>query len=219
MAHLLNVIIAIFLSAQSTSEGDSCVWYLINIFIDSTIGTLICCLFIYILNSLAETYNWKNMKSGLYFEYYVKDGKLKNRLKLSMYIYQLISWLVIVIFSKFILAFLQLNIKSWLVVIGSALLYPVRNNPKIKLVIVMICFPVIMNSIQFWVTDNFLKLKKEVYPQLELPKNNQLQYESPQQINEDNKEIELQIDFDNIAQDKNEQEHKGNNSSNVIKGN
>ena len=56
MAHLLNVIIAIFLSNQSKedgSKGDSCIWYLINIFIDSTIGMLICCLLIYGLNKLA----------------------------------------------------------------------------------------------------------------------------------------------------------------------
>lgn len=206
MAHLLNVIIAIFLSNQSKedgSEGDSCVWYLINIFIDSTIGMLICCLLIYGLNKLAENNNWRNMKSGLYFEFYVKDGKLKNRLKISMYIYQLLAWLVIVIIAKFILAFIQLNIHDWLEIIGVAVLYPVRNSPRLKLIIVMVLFPVIMNSIQFWVTDNFLKLKKEVYPQLELPKNNQLQYENQAQVSP-----EIRIDFDNAVDKSDKDDNK-----------
>ena len=58
MAHIMNVIIAIFLSEKS-DKGDSCVWYFINIFIDSTVGMIICCSFIYILNIIAEKYNYK----------------------------------------------------------------------------------------------------------------------------------------------------------------
>jgi hypothetical protein len=95
-----------------------------------------------------------------------------------MYIYQLLIWLIIVLFAKIFLAILQYNINEWLEVIGSAILFPFRNNGKLKLVVVMVIFPVLMNSIQFWVTDNFLKHKKEVYPQLELPRNNQLKYEN-----------------------------------------
>lgn len=118
------------------------------------------------------------MQSGLYFEFYVKDGKLKSRLRISMYVYQLLSWLFIVMLAKILLAIVQYNINGWLEVIGAAVLYPFRTNAKVKLIVVMVVFPVLMNSIQFWVTDNFLKLKKEVYPQLELPRNNQLQYEN-----------------------------------------
>lgn len=162
-----------------------------------------------------------------------------------MYFWQLFSWLVIVIISKFILAFLQYYSNSWLHVIGSAVLYPVKNNSKLKLVIVMVVFPIILNSIQFWVTDNFLKLKKEVYPQLELPKNNQLQYENPDiglktyenknksdkdityniKLDEDNPK-EIQIDFVDETNDKENLEidlkeskiiNKNDNSYNQIK--
>lgn len=58
LAHVLNVIIAIFLSKKS-DNGDSCVWYFINIFIDSTMGMLICYILITILNMLAEKNNWR----------------------------------------------------------------------------------------------------------------------------------------------------------------
>lgn len=142
------------------------------------------------------------MQSGLYFEHYVKDGKLKSRLKISMYVYQLLAWWGIVLVSKIVLAILQLISTSWLEEFGVAVLYPF-SNPKLKLIVVMIFFPIILNSIQFWVQDNFLKLKKEVYPQLELPQSNQMEYVLPD--NNDNNEYidqhwksgqEIKIDFD-----------------------
>lgn len=61
IAHLMNIIIAIFLS-ENTEGSDSCVWYLINIFIDSTLGMLICCSLLSFLNYLAEANNWRVSK-------------------------------------------------------------------------------------------------------------------------------------------------------------
>eukprot|EP00340_Litonotus_pictus_P004998 CAMPEP_0170517020 /NCGR_PEP_ID=MMETSP0209-20121228/3119_1 /TAXON_ID=665100 ORGANISM="Litonotus pictus, Strain P1" /NCGR_SAMPLE_ID=MMETSP0209 /ASSEMBLY_ACC=CAM_ASM_000301 /LENGTH=295 /DNA_ID=CAMNT_0010802153 /DNA_START=407 /DNA_END=1294 /DNA_ORIENTATION=- len=216
MAHIMNVIIAIFLSEQS-DNGDSCVWYFINIFIDSTLGMLICLLFLSILNKLAEANNWRSMQSGLYFEFYVKDGKLRNRLKISMYAYQLLSWLGIVVVSKIILALIQLSINGFLEDFGTTILWPFKNVPKLKLIIVMIFIPVIMNSIQFWVQDNFLKLKKEVYPQLEMPQSNQLQYELPDLVldgpgkedhNNPHSNQEIRIDFNEDQEKKIDQDRE-----------
>lgn len=114
-----------------------------------------------------------------------------------MYVYQLLSWLFIVMLAKVLLAVVQYNINGWLEIIGAAVLYPFRNNAKVKLIVVMAVFPVLMNSIQFWVTDNFLKLKKEVYPQLELPKNNQLQYENADHSNNNQNSPNMVI-FENL---------------------
>lgn len=130
------------------------------------------------------------MQSGLYFEYYAKDGKLKSRLKISMYVYQLISWWCIVICSKVLLAVFQLSCHSWLEDFGDAILSPFKENPKLKLVVVMMFFPIVLNSIQFWVQDNFLKAKKEIYPQLEMPQNNQMEYVLPDNNYENGENIE-----------------------------
>lgn len=113
----------------------------------------------------------------MYFEYFVKDGKLKARLKISMYFYQLTSWLIIVIIAKLVLALFQLILADALEAFGNFVLYPVRNHGRIKLVIVMVIIPVLLNSMQFWIQDNILKLNKEVYPQLVVSKNNQLPYQ------------------------------------------
>lgn len=152
-----------------------------------------------------------------------------------MYFLQLITWLSIVVITKIFLAILQYNIHDWLEVIGSAVLYPFKDNGKLKLVVVMVIFPVVMNSIAFWVTDNFLKHKKEVYPQLELPQNNQLKYEKGD-INLENLEEdkgkesmnhidsivrgknndEIRIDFGNNEDDKNNQPQSKENIKEYI---
>mmetsp|Transcript_29966 Transcript_29966/g.34341 ORF Transcript_29966/g.34341 Transcript_29966/m.34341 type:complete len:88 (-) Transcript_29966:20-283(-) len=36
-----------------------------------------------------------------------------------------------------------------------------KNYPDLKLVLIMIVVPIILNSIQFWLQDNILKGKKE----------------------------------------------------------
>lgn len=58
LAHIMNIVIAIFLS-ENSKGGDSCVWYFINILVDTTIGMLICFLLVSVLNHLAEQNNWR----------------------------------------------------------------------------------------------------------------------------------------------------------------
>lgn len=137
-----------------------------------------------------------------------------------MFINQLLTWWLIVFISKATLAALQLVLNKALESIGSAVLTPFKEEPKLKLVMVMVIFPVILNSIQFWVQDNFLKLKKEVYPQLEIPQNNQLQYVLPENVNSDKlndfkegpSDNEIRIDF---KEDKEMEDKNHDNSHNI----
>lgn len=134
-----------------------------------------------------------------------------------MFVNQLLSWWLIVFISKLFLAAMQLILNKLLESFGSAVLTPFKDEPKLKLVMVMIIFPVVLNSVQFWVQDNFLKLKKEVYPQLEMPQNNQLQYVLPENVNSDKlneykespSDNEIRIDF---KEDK-EMEYKNHDNS------
>ena len=57
-AHFMNVLIALFL-ASNHSGSDSCVWYFINIFVDTTIGVFICYLLMKLLTYFAEKNNWR----------------------------------------------------------------------------------------------------------------------------------------------------------------
>lgn len=40
---------------------------------------------------------------------------------------------------------------------GSIVFFPFRAHPKVELILVMIGCPLIMNMIQFWIQDSFLK--------------------------------------------------------------
>lgn len=44
--------------------------------------------------------------------------------------------------------------------LAKILLKPLTGNPKLKLIFVMIIFPIVFNSLQFWITDNIIKSEK-----------------------------------------------------------
>ncbi len=46
-------------------------------------------------------------------------------------------------------------------------LSPLQNYPRIELVTVMVIVPLVMNTIMFWVQDQFLKFKLEEYEPLD----------------------------------------------------
>ena len=57
IAHLLNVLLAVFLSLDNNT--DSCVWYFVNILVDTTIGVCICFLFMKIIDRIAKRNDWR----------------------------------------------------------------------------------------------------------------------------------------------------------------
>jgi hypothetical protein len=96
---MLNLLLSIFLSVDRTT--DECMWYFINLFVDTTLGVFICFAFTILVEKLARWKNIKYLKSGLYYEKYVKnDGKTRIRLKLKMYFSQLGMWVLIVIIVR-----------------------------------------------------------------------------------------------------------------------
>jgi hypothetical protein len=89
------LLLATFLS---NPEDDQCVWYFVSILADTLIGIVICYAFLKVIQNLAEKYQLKYLKSGLYYEMVLnKKGKLKPKMKLKMYFSQLGVWTLIVI--------------------------------------------------------------------------------------------------------------------------
>jgi hypothetical protein len=100
--HILNLLIAIFLSIQIETTADQCIWYFINLLVDTTIGVLLCFLMMHLVDKIANKYNFKYLKSGLYFEKKLnRRGKLVTKMKLKMYFSQLGVWVVIAVMVKF----------------------------------------------------------------------------------------------------------------------
>ena len=153
--HIVNLILSSWLT-NDEDISDECVWYFVTLFLDCTLGAFLSYILMWVVDGIAIVGNCKYIKSGLYFEEYVKDGKRKFKLIKKMYFAQLTVWLVITIINKLLLlAFVKIAKKFW-ENFGNFILTPF-TNANVKLVVVMIIFPVILNALYFWVSDNLLK--------------------------------------------------------------
>eukprot|EP01016_Furgasonia_blochmanni_P021228 TRINITY_DN2351_c0_g1_i2.p2 TRINITY_DN2351_c0_g1~~TRINITY_DN2351_c0_g1_i2.p2 ORF type:complete len:167 (+),score=22.78 TRINITY_DN2351_c0_g1_i2:112-612(+) len=86
-------------------------------------------------------------------------GKTKTKITIDYCIWftQLLLWNFFVFLSKILLLGVQAMFAALLVEMSAHLWSSLDNMPNFKLLIVMVIVPVIMNSFQFWIQDNFLK--------------------------------------------------------------
>ena len=160
---MLNLFLSVIMEdiKKKETKKDECVWYFLNFFLDTSIGILICYGFMKIANFIVEKKDISFLKSGFYFEVKIKNGKPRYKLKMMMYFSQLILWEFIIILNKILMFGLNYICQSLFFEIGSYILSPFAWNKRLKLIMVMVIFPVIFNAIQFWVFDELLKFKLE----------------------------------------------------------
>ena len=85
----------------------------------------------------------------------------KHKIDYRIWFLQVVIWNVVVTIIKIIL-FLTIHVfKVIFETIAEIILGPFRRYPELKLVLIMIFIPVVLNSIQFWVIDNILKADKQ----------------------------------------------------------
>ena len=150
LAHIMNVLIAVVLSAWE-ADDDPCVWYFVNITIDTTIGVLFCYGFLQLVLHLSEKRGWSRMQTGRYCR--SSSGKLDW----VAWGLQLTVWCAIVATVKCALAGTIYLSSGVLGAVGSLLLSWLESYPQAELVFVMVFVPLVMNCMQFWVQDTFLK--------------------------------------------------------------
>ena len=86
--------------------------------------------------------------------------EFKQKIVYKIWFLQVIVWNVVVIIIRIIL-FLAVHVFNIIfeytaeIVLGT-----LKLCPDLKLVLIIIIFPVLLNSIQFWVVDNILKVDK-----------------------------------------------------------
>ena len=145
--HFVNLFISDYLSTEG-EISNPCKWY----FVIYTVDVVFCTFFNYLLllgtEKIFSKYDTLKFKTGYY------------GLKLSWmeYFYQLFIWLTIVMTTKILLIIIIVPEKAWLGWIGDIVLNPFKNEPKLELIFVMIFYPMILNIIALWITDNFLKM-------------------------------------------------------------
>eukprot|EP00928_Gymnodinium_smaydae_P032446 TRINITY_DN23496_c0_g1_i2.p1 TRINITY_DN23496_c0_g1~~TRINITY_DN23496_c0_g1_i2.p1 ORF type:complete len:253 (+),score=64.35 TRINITY_DN23496_c0_g1_i2:456-1214(+) len=149
--HILNLVFSILLPRFKAGGTDECEWYWINIMVDTTFGVvlewlLLLGIFAALEHMLGD--GAEDFRSG---EYMV-DGEID----MGRYTKQLTVWLTIVTLMKFVVLAIIWK-ASLLRTIAYWALLAFALTPRLKLVVVMVLTPVVMNSFQFWFVDEFIK--------------------------------------------------------------
>lgn len=151
LAHSMNMLIATLLTHLESS--DQCVWYFVNITIDTTLGVLLCYILVRGFEMLAIQHTWQRVRTGNYL--------YKGKLDYVGWMSQVVIWTMILSSVKWTLfAGIYLNADA-LSRYGDAVIGWMDEYPRVELMVVMIVVPVVMNCVQFWVQDTFLKAKTE----------------------------------------------------------
>eukprot|EP00448_Togula_jolla_P001190 CAMPEP_0170614730 /NCGR_PEP_ID=MMETSP0224-20130122/24958_1 /TAXON_ID=285029 /ORGANISM="Togula jolla, Strain CCCM 725" /LENGTH=240 /DNA_ID=CAMNT_0010940411 /DNA_START=77 /DNA_END=799 /DNA_ORIENTATION=+ len=152
--HILNLFFAQGLEKRYESSGDECEWYWINIVIDTTLGVAVsyCLLqiFTFAIEAVLPYSEAMDFRTGVYR---TEDGKFH----VEKFVKQLALWLLIISVMKILMVCCMMFMHGFFIQVAHAVLLPVSASPTLKLLAAMICTPFIMNTLQFWVTDNFLK--------------------------------------------------------------
>ncbi len=152
--HLLNIVFSFALHALG--GGDECTWYWLHITLDTTLGVLVNyqlhkLIYKVIIPKWCSPRMAANFKSG--------DYGSPGNIHWGKYFRQLFIWLFIVSVMKCTMVLIMIIGHIPLVAIASGILSPFDYSAEFKLIIVMVFTPLLMNTVQFWITDSFTKKK------------------------------------------------------------
>ncbi|KAI7875057.1 vacuolar membrane protein-domain-containing protein [Mucor mucedo] len=154
MIHSLNVVAAVFFGVDPEGEkSNPCVWYFLNILVDTTLGIGILWLLLHGFKHLVKKLAWSGFQSGVYGDPPLTEQLKKWAKQLAVYIICLMLMKIIVV-SLF-------HLCPWISDFGDWVLQWTVGNYRLQVVFVMLIFPLVMNIMQFWVIDTFIKHKHE----------------------------------------------------------
>jgi hypothetical protein len=142
------------------NDEDACVWYLVNIILDVSIGVI----FEWMLIRLIEVFARKNkievLVSGNYYSRKVVEYD-DYHIDYSIWVIQTALWCIISSMMKFVVYLIMVSFPKFLGNIGFSMLESIAVYPKLELIVVMVFVPFVMNVLQFWLVDNILKESDE----------------------------------------------------------
>ncbi|KAH7467123.1 hypothetical protein PRIC1_011167 [Phytophthora ramorum] len=153
-AHVANLLIAITLysyqAQRQTDEeaADQCALYFVNFTLDTTLGVFLNYVLLSAVVLLALRFGWSSLKT---------PGDYGTPVRVRTWVLQVISWIIVIFLCKFLIASLIVAFEKPLGSFAVLLFKPLEKHPEVELALVMIACPCLMNALQFWVQDNFLK--------------------------------------------------------------
>lgn len=147
--HVLNLMCAVVLH-RATESGDQCAWYWIEIMVDTTLGVAV---EYFLLQALVRAIGYISEEAA----HEVTSGKYvdgEGNFRVGSYFRQLGAWLIVVTGMKLSMLGLLLVGRVPFQALAGFVLAPFLANEHLKLIMVMIVTPGVMNSLQFWLVDN-----------------------------------------------------------------
>ncbi|KAM3578461.1 hypothetical protein VKS41_009052 [Umbelopsis sp. WA50703] len=147
--HSLNLLVSYISGTNESDPSNPCVWYFLNIFVDTTVGVGILWAILIGFKRLAHRLQLQGVDSGVYGNPPLMNQLIKWGKQLVIYIISLVlmKLVVVAIFA----------ICPFLFTFGQWVLEWTMSNYKLQVVFVMLIFPLVMNIIQFWVIDTIVK--------------------------------------------------------------
>lgn len=146
--HMLNLLMSIIFSQSGLPELDDnpCTWYFLNILVDTTLGVPVLWFFLFILHTTAFRLGVKDILSGEYGE----------PPKWSAFLKQAVLYLIAMCLMKCVL-YLFFWWMPFIDDLGQFLISWTGFDARVQVIFVMLVFPLIMNTIQYYLIDSIIQ--------------------------------------------------------------
>lgn len=152
LIHVLNIILSQTMADYVSKDVDECGLYFFAFLFDATLGTLVLLYLLKKVEHLAVNKGWTSLE---------ESGHYGNPPDYRVWSMQLLAWLGMIIVMKLLMLLpTALAIKP-LAMFATWIFSIFSGHRHFELVFVMIIGPGIINSVQFWITDSFLKKDTE----------------------------------------------------------
>mmetsp|Transcript_29110 Transcript_29110/g.73049 ORF Transcript_29110/g.73049 Transcript_29110/m.73049 type:complete len:674 (+) Transcript_29110:121-2142(+) len=148
-----------YIADINDGSSDQCVWYLIFLTLECTLGVAVLCSFLFALNYYAERY--------FVLKHFV-NGDYGDPPRVKLWIKQLLAYQALLLVMKVVLASLVISMHTFLLKLGRGLLGPLQAYPKLQLLVVMVVVPLVLTIFSFWIQDNVL-MSSEHFDELREP--------------------------------------------------
>ncbi|KAE8390030.1 hypothetical protein BDV23DRAFT_156218 [Aspergillus alliaceus] len=154
MLHLANLLMSMFSAGQleitSKYRPNPCSFYILNLGIDTTLGIPILIFILHILNRLALYTPLADPPES------IKSGNYGRPPRATWWFKQSMIYFVGLLGMK-ICVFFLIQLLPFIVKVGDWALRWTEGNTAAQIIFVMLLFPVIMNAIQYYIIDIFIK--------------------------------------------------------------
>ena len=140
-------------AAQDRPQPNPCSFYLLNLAIDTTLGIPILIVLLRLIHAGASLTPIANPPES------IKSGDYGQPPRATWWLKQSLLYFLGLLGMKFCV-FLIFTLCPWIIVVGNWALRWTEGNEAIQIAFVMLIFPLIMNALQYYIIDTFIKNNK-----------------------------------------------------------